>query len=66
MTLNYVSPGEVFGVLAVFSGDGWENFAQAVSPRPCPGLPGPVFRRLLDFASTKPGRLPARSSGQRI
>jgi CRP/FNR family transcriptional regulator, cyclic AMP receptor protein len=52
MTLGYVSPGEVFGVLAVFSGDGRENFAQAVMSSAVRRIPRAVFRRLLEARPT--------------
>ena len=51
-TLGLVSPGEVFGVLAVFTSDGRESFAEAVKPSAVRKIPRKVFRRLLEARPT--------------
>jgi len=51
-TLGHVSPGEVFGVLAAFTRDGRESFAEAVKPSAVRKIPRKTFRRLLDTHPT--------------
>jgi CRP/FNR family cyclic AMP-dependent transcriptional regulator len=46
-TFGYVSPGEIFGELALFGGDGRESFAEAVLPSAVRKIPRGVFQRLL-------------------
>ena len=47
-----MSPGEVFGVLAAFTSDGGESFAEAVKPSAVRKIPRKIFRRLLDARPT--------------
>jgi len=46
-TFGYVSPGEVFGELALFGSDGRESFAEAVTASAVRKVPRAGFQRLL-------------------